>query len=1813
MAEGGRLCLFPILVQGDWGSPDPPKPLRNKLLCYFQSRKKSGGGECEIQWQSGLLLVWFAQDEVRQRVLSQKTHELDLGKKGTLPLVVTLQKATGANKEHVPVKQMVPKQPSVREDRTEEMDVKGDLEQESIRVANGKNQCLEKDILRDSHASSLVVLENVNESITPELLMLLVENINGLSGEDFQIELISERNAAVITFQQITAAAKFVDQCTKNLRFKEFKITARPLERPQMIKIENIPTGVCKDLIILYFESPKHGGGQVTNIRMLPEENAAIVTFCDYKAVQRALEKQHSFDHQPVLVYPYCSSLDTVLYGKERPQIKMPERIRVPLDPYIWQFLQGRDRLIQEIEHEMANCYCELIWPQMSCEHPEITMCPSAALSKQGTSVRELVKAWKEKISAEFACIMSKFKSVKCNIIPAAWETIESSLIKNVLAVPDVSKETVILAGFVFTVDGVKKAVKEHMENLTKDAEKAKQTIQQTLFVAPQKYAVLHHILQEGNIYKENPGVKFSYDSSAKKLQLSGMLAEVYKMKSDLLEKLHNMVEKKVDIHAHIFQFLQHADSKKASENIFHANNINASYELAHESVMLVAQSPGGLLKAEEQMKKNLDHRCIALEDQELVNRREWKELTKRLQRKHNSVEEAVIIDDFLILGEDAKVSIAGYTTAVGDVHQELSNFVERNTQMLKVIPAKSVAVVQFMKKEKETVWHDIRKRGVKINFGLEAKQKNIVLSGPKAEVAKAATMVEQMLFLVHSSNVAFDKPGVKVFFKTREHSYVTEAKSSFNCLLRLQKDGENNRDSEEKRGHLQAKVILKDGIVVEACKGDLTHFPVDVVVNASNEDLKHIGGLADALSKASGPGLQRECDELVRRHGSLRPGCAIITSAWKLPCKQVIHAVGPRWNSSEKEKCTRLLKKAVRESLKLAETFNHRSIAIPAVSSGVFGFPLKECAHSIVTAIKETLEESSENDSLKQISLVDVSENTVQALADALNEIFRDGPPGPKSPSHSQPVNQAKEIGDELHMVNSHKGLKLILKEKSIEDATTDVVVSSIGSDLKLGVGPLSKALLQKSGPMLQVEFDQAIQGQGAQGGCVLQTGGYNLACRFVLHAIVPQWDAGKGPAMQKLRDIVRECLEKTEELSLSSISFPAIGTGGFAFPKSEVAKLMFDEALQFSSAKNLKSLQEVHFLLHPNDNDNIKAFSDVFESRIGRISRAVPWSDEGFFGPISTPSLGINEMQIGSIKLQSMTGDITKENTDVIVNVTNADFNAKSGVSKAILEGGGPQVETECATYASQPHNGFITTQGGNLICKNIIHLAPDPNIKAQVSKVLQECEARKYQSVAFPAIGTGQAQKSPEDAAEQMMSGIADFAGKELPQCLKTIKIVIFQPQMQNAFYAAMKKREGVALPTNESMFSRLKNFLTGKKPPAKKKRLLVLEKKVEVAVFEICGESREKVEDAESWLKKMILQEQTENCISDEMIDMFDDTEIKKLNELQKSLHIAIQLEKKQSPPFILLSGIPRDVLTAFTEIQGLIKTMKENREEKSKAELVKNLVEWQYCTSGNVFVAFNMLVNLHLEDSKINNKTHVNIQIHGKSYIANLRNMFATDSLGKCVNIRRIAKDEGKLSVELPKEWEDMKKSCVKVVFLQPTSKEYKNVEIKFRSSCPTYKIEKIERVQNPFLWQSYQIKKQEINRKNGHDNNEKILYHGTANSTLSPINNTGFNRSYAGKNAASIGNGTYFAVSAHYSASDVYSRPDSNGKKYIYVARVLTGEYCVGRQGQITPPPKNVGGFDLYDSVTDNMANPSMFVIFYDAQAYPEYLITFRK
>ncbi|NXK17655.1 PAR14 polymerase, partial [Arenaria interpres] len=1666
-----------------------------------------------------------------------------------------------------------------------------------------------------SQPSSVVLLENVRETVKDCMLIMLVENISGLSEDDgdFSVEMIPEIRAAVVTFTGNTASGEFAKKLNQNHRAKQQNITARCLELTRSVRVENIPPNTATDYITVYFENKKNGGAQVVDVQQLPDEAAAIITFSDHKDVTKILAKQHLLNKTPVSVYPYYISLGTALYGKEGPQVKKPDPITVPLDQYIWYYLQTNS-LTKEISCEMAKCNCVLTWPEPQCANPKVTLHPSAALSEQKRSVFQLIKTWNESVSAAFSRSISKYKAIQCQVSTEVWEAIRNSFTHDeVMIIPCISKNLLVLVGEEVVVKSVEQELKFLIEKATREIEREKQRTEEIVVLRPGEYAIVQSTGLEEKICTEFPALQITYDHLQKIIYLRGMPEEVYKVKGEILDNIHKMIKKTVNIHPYIFKFLEHIDNETLSQSLFMSKQISAFYELDAEAIILEGSTPEDLLKAEEEIKKELDYRSITLEDESVLQKKEWRMLTKE-----NCTNEAVTVSHV-----ESQIIIAGCSQAVAKAFEELSNFIDENTQIQKVISGRPGAVIMFFEKEMSSIWGDLQNKGVKVDFNTQKKCRVISLSGMRREVLKGATLVEQILSGLHCKHVVINEPGAKSYFKEREHFLAATAKQDFKCLVRLEEQPEEQLEEEQEHSNTgkpygQATI---GGVVIAVYKADLSTYPVDVVVNASNEDLKHIGGLADALLKAAGPELQQECDELVRKNGPLQPGCAVIMGAGKLPCKNVIHAVGPRWRKEEAEKCVFLLRKTVKKSLQLAETRNHRSIALPALSGGIFGFPVELCTYAIVSSIRETLEESMGDTSLKEVHLVDVVHSNIQAFCKALTEVFANDSPSCRSLPQTSTVPQPRkrkitQKSKNLSLLTTEEGLDIILKKGSIEDATTDAVVISVPRDLQLDKGPLSKALLNKAGPMLQMSLKEEGQGKIPREGSVFKTEGYNLGCSVVLHAVIFAWSQ-KQTSSQVLGYIITKCLQIAEDLSLKSITFPAIGTGNLGFPRTVVAKLLFDKVLEFSSKNKVNSLQEVHFLLHPKDTANIQEFSDELEKRCGNTVDAEAQNaspnkaSEGTAlpGTSAAPIQNVHEMTIGSVVFRVAEGDITKEDADVIVNVTNQSFSLKIGVSRAILDGAGKAVEDECAQLALQQNKGYITTQAGKLPCKNIIHFVAQDDIKFLVTTVLQECELKQYTSVTFPAIGTGEARRDPAVVADNMIDAVTDFARSNSAPSVRTIKVVIFQPHLLSVFHKSMQKREGPAKTASRSLISKLKSLWSPEKPSPKVKSKRVLEKKIDVAVVQICGENKKKVEDAENWLKNAILKEQVQREITDEFISHFGDAENEELCDLQKKFKIALSLDGNS----VQISGIGKDVWIAYSNVQEMVHRVKAAKQEEMRAELLQNLIEWKYFAKDS-YVPFDSLTNMRLEDAFGGKQEDISVVIYGKKHTVNVKAKYAVDDQGNRVRIIRVDKSEDQESTVLPATWDDMQNQSLKIVELKPETREYRDVQKKFMETCPSLKIVKIERIQNPYFWKTYQIKKREMDNKNGNTNNERLLFHGTSKESITFINNRGFDRSYAGMHAAAYGNGTYFAVKASYSANDTYSKPDVDGKKYMYLARVLVGEYSQGTQGAITPAAKNSSNsIDLFDSSTDNVNQPSMFIIFNDIQAYPEYLITFTR
>jgi len=178
----------------------------------------------------------------------------------------------------------------------------------------------------------------------------------------------------------------------------------------------------------------------------------------------------------------------------------------------------------------------------------------------------------------------------------------------------------------------------------------------------------------------------------------------------------------------------------------------------------------------------------------------------------------------------------------------------------------------------------------------------------------------------------------------------------------------------------LQARTF-PSGQRLEVAQGDITAETTDAIVNAANRYLEHGSGVAGAIVRRGGLQIQAESSQWVREHGPVTHRQPAYTQAGTLPCRYVIHAVGPVWSEGDEEA---KLGDAIRGSLRLADQLNLRSIAFPAISTGIYRFPIPLAARVILASISGYLADTP-NTHLELIRLVLFDRETWRAFADAL------------------------------------------------------------------------------------------------------------------------------------------------------------------------------------------------------------------------------------------------------------------------------------------------------------------------------------------------------------------------------------------------------------------------------------------------------------------------------------------------------------------------------------------------------------------------------------------------------------------------------------------------------------------------------------------------------------------------------------------------------------------------------------------------------------------------------------------------------------
>lgn len=173
---------------------------------------------------------------------------------------------------------------------------------------------------------------------------------------------------------------------------------------------------------------------------------------------------------------------------------------------------------------------------------------------------------------------------------------------------------------------------------------------------------------------------------------------------------------------------------------------------------------------------------------------------------------------------------------------------------------------------------------------------------------------------------------------------------------------------------------ILPAGQSIQISQGDITAETTDAIVNAANERLHHGAGVAGAIVRRGGRTIQQESDEWIRVHGPVSHSHPAWTSGGQLHAKYVIHVVGPVWGAGDEDA---KLAESVIGALHLADELKLSSLAMPAISTGIFGFPRQRAAKIILHAIHEYFSISSSS-SIRQVRIVLFDRAGVEAFLES-------------------------------------------------------------------------------------------------------------------------------------------------------------------------------------------------------------------------------------------------------------------------------------------------------------------------------------------------------------------------------------------------------------------------------------------------------------------------------------------------------------------------------------------------------------------------------------------------------------------------------------------------------------------------------------------------------------------------------------------------------------------------------------------------------------------------------------------------------------
>ncbi|XP_077973675.1 protein mono-ADP-ribosyltransferase PARP14-like [Styela clava] len=1358
-------------------------------------------------------------------------------------------------------------------------------------------------------------------------------------------------------------------------------------------------------------------------------------------------------------------------------------------------------------------------------------------------------------------------------------------------------------------VVGVEKEVKSIIENLTELVEKY---LIEDIHIPDDKF----QMIEECNVWNDlmknvNSHVKCIRDQQTLRMcgneidiKLGRMWLENY-LKSSSKVPLTKTETEKLAFLKQVLSKACNSNAKKFILDKFHGKNIQATLKLSGDNVYLTSfeELPSEkCTEALEILEAIILVHLITLDEakKNALKENKWNELIKEL-----SENSCVYINM-----KSASINLVGLKNLIHDIKPRVEDFFQKNVTQEKIIKACYGKAKFIVERSSDFSSFSCQQKGIKTALthrnggGISMRGKIIALDQAEKDISRALQCVKE------KTEIMVD-PGAHEYFHS-EAGRTCINNTEVLCECTILKDSPNCEEwqiggaTASSRAALSIKsepisplfvgILAKKKLSVKVSiwKNDLTDHACEAIVNPTDGKFSMGGKLSENIILKGGNEILRSA-----KQKKIHIGDAIITGAGNLKsCKKIIHVAVPRYQSGDRD-AQKKLQSCVFEAMKIADKNKLKIIAFPALCCGKADLrEIKEIVQLLFESLQDYIAETAKC-SVEEVQFVEFeNQNVIDEMKRLANENCRPYVEQPLQPTVNVEVSK-----------NQAANVQTLLILGSIADQSADVIVNTIVAAHvnTMKGGAVSNALRRKCGSSVLNECSSLKKPFNS--GMVLETSGGNLNCKKLYHAITSEWNPRKSEEV--VREIVSNCMKKADRSGFKTLAFPAIGTGGFKYPPDKVSSWMRDEISSFSGL----CLNQVIIVLYPSDQRVCLAFESAFKQAAlsqGNQTAAIPHAVSSSL-PESSHSQS-QSTKYGDVTVAVYQGDITEEKSDAIVNSTNMQFDLSSGsVSGAILKKGGKTIQDEL-NGTKQRQKTFKVSSGGMLPCKKIIHAYfPDPSniggmsMEDSLLNVLMEADRLGMNSISIPALGTGNKSWATANVATIMADCFLNFSKKSVSN-IRCINVVVFESSMLDDFQSCITKSPSKSQSGLKGLikgaFSSWKNYWNSDvKEPSDTDTAYSQKASKEFKLYLYSDKERNLQEALKS------LHGELSKISSRQSIDLSSyDVDMSQcdIEYLQNKYDVKIEKHTTRFLQELIIGGLTEKIVKALPSIREYIQII-------AQATKSAKLVIWKHSDDGSNWNRFSETDSLALEQEY----QKKNLPEY-KVYAVNLssRQMCKVDFESNILFLdppcELLRQEVFETFRELPPDWETAEDGK-KGVIVQKNSKEYQDVTENLSRLNYFANILSVKRIQNEQLYSQFMSKKVEVEKKlqKYNTNNPVVrkLYHGTT--CADDILENGFDKGFAGKNATFFGRGVYFAVSPKYSHR--YTSKEKGVEKTLFLADVITGDFCQGSENMVAPPSRSATNkTELYDSLVNDPNQPTIFVVFKDASVYPKYLITYK-